>query len=243
MTFNREKFESEKQQHVVNQNKDTELKKVALEFLTKADKHNYEYQWTWMGMPIIQMPEDIILAQQVIYETKPDFIIEAGIAWGGSVVYYASLLELMGHGEIIAIDTVLPQSNIDKIMAYAFSHRIHLLEGSSTDANVFCKVKSFLKPDSKVMVILDSNHTHEHVYNELNLYSHLVKQGQYIIAQDTLVEFVPPQLHRVRPWGHGNNPWTAVQQFLSENSDFTNNNKYNQLSLLTCHKDGWICRR
>jgi len=243
MTFNREQFEQEKQQHAIEQSKDRDLQKTALDFLIKADRHNYEYQWTWMGMPIIQMPEDIMLIQQVIYETKPDYIVETGIAWGGSVVYYASLLELMGHGEVIAIDTVLPQSNIDKIMAYPFSKRIHLLQGSSTDETVFAQVKSILKPGAKIMVILDSNHTHEHVYNELNLYAPLVKSGQYILAQDSLVEFIPEQTHRIRPWGKGNNPWTAVQKFLSENSNFTNNNKYNQLSLLTCHKDGWICRK
>lgn len=243
MTFNREQFEREKQQHAIEQSKDMDLQKTALDFLIKADKHNYEYQWTWMGMPIIQMPEDIMLIQQVIYETKPDYIVETGIAWGGSIVYYASLLELMGHGEVIAIDTVLPQSNIDKIMAYPFSKRIHLLQGSSTDETVFAQVKSILKPDAKTMVILDSNHTHEHVYNELNMYTPLVKSGQYILAQDSLVEFVPEQTHRIRPWGKGNNPWTAIQQFLKENKDFTNDNKYNQLALLTCHKDGWICRK
>lgn len=196
-----------------------------------------------MGMPIIQMPEDVMLIQQLIYETKPDFIIETGIAWGGSVVYYASLCELMRHGEVIAVDTVLPQSNIDKIMAYPFSKRIHLLQGSSVDKEVFGKIKALIPEDAKVMVILDSNHTHEHVYNELNMYAPLIKSGQYILAQDTLIEFVPKQTHRPRPWGHGNNPWTAVQKFLSENTNFTNNNKYNQLSLLTCHKDGWICRK
>lgn len=216
---------------------------MALDFLTRADRHNYEYQWTWMGMPIIQMPEDVMLIQQLIYETKPDFIIETGIAWGGSVVYYASLCELMRHGEVIAVDTVLPQSNIDKIMAYPFSKRIHLLQGSSVDKEVFGKIKALIPEDAKVMVILDSNHTHEHVYNELNMYAPLIKSGQYILAQDTLIEFVPKQTHRPRPWGHGNNPWTAVQKFLSENTNFTNNNKYNQLSLLTCHKDGWICRK
>ena len=243
MTFNRKQFEIEKKQHAEAQAKDVELKNVALDFLTKADRHNYEYQWTWMGMPIIQMPEDIMLIQQLIYETKPDYIVETGIAWGGSVVYYASLCELMGHGEVIAVDTVLPQSNIDKIMAYPFSKRIHLFQGSSVDKEVFGKVKALIQEDSKVMVILDSNHTHEHVYNELNLYAPLIKSGQYILAQDTTIEFVPEQTHRPRPWGHGNNPWTAVQKFLSENPDFTNNNRYNQLSLLTCHKDGWICKK
>lgn len=221
MTFNREQFEIEKKQHAEAQSKDADLHKVALDFLTKADRHNYEYQWTWMGMPIIQMPEDIMLIWQLIYETKPDFIIETGIAWGGSVVYYASLCELMGHGEVIAVDTVLPQSNIDKIMAYPFSKRIHLLQGSSVDKEVFGKIKALIPEDAKVMVILDSNHTHEHVYNELNLYAPLIKSGQYILAQDTLIEFVPAQVHRPRPWGHGNNPWTAIQKFLSENPNFT----------------------
>jgi cephalosporin hydroxylase len=109
MTFNREEFEKEKSACLLRQNQDKELQTSIFNFITKIDKYNYEYQWTWMGIPIIKMPEDIILTQQIIYDTKPDYIIETGIAWGGSVVYYASLLQLLGNGEIIAIDTILPK--------------------------------------------------------------------------------------------------------------------------------------
>lgn len=242
MTFDREQFEKEKACFAEKQSNDKNLQELAIKMLTEADKVNYEYQWTWMGMPLIQMPEDIVLAQQIIYETKPDFIIETGIAWGGSVVYYASLLELIGNGEIIAIDTVLPQKNIDQIMSYSFSKRIHLLQGSSIDENVFAKVKSFIKPGAKVMVILDSNHTHEHVYNELNMYAPLASNDQYIIVQDTLIERVPAQTHRPRGWGKGNNPLTAVNLFLQENIGYTNDNKYNRICLLTCHRDGYLIK-
>jgi cephalosporin hydroxylase len=127
-------------------------------------------------------------------------------------------------------------------MAYSFSNRIHLLEGSSTDVTIFEKVKSLIKPNIKIMLILDSNHTHEHVYNELNLYSPLVSPGQYIIVEDTLVEHIPHQTHRQRPWGHGNNPYTAVKQFLLENKNFSNDNKYNKTCLISCSKDGYVVR-
>ncbi|MDR1255180.1 MAG: cephalosporin hydroxylase family protein [Puniceicoccales bacterium] len=241
MTFNHEEFEKEKSAFLLQQNHDEALQANAFDFVAKADKHRYEYQWTWMGMPIIKMPEDIILIQQIIYATKPDYIIETGIAWGGSVVYYASLLQLLGKGEIIAIDTILPKKNIDKIMAYSFSSRIHLLEGSSIDVTIFEKVKALIKPNTKVMVIL-GNHTHEHVYNELNLYSSLVSSGQYIIVEDTVLEHIPQQVHRQRPWGSGNNPYTAVKQFLLENKNFSNDNKYNKICLISCNKGGYIVR-
>jgi cephalosporin hydroxylase len=242
MTFDREQFERDKLSFLSRQDEDEVLRASAVDLITKMDRHNYEYQWTWLGLPMIQMPEDIVLAQEIIWETKPDFIVETGIAWGGSVVYYASLLQLIGHGEVVVVDTVLPQKNVDKIMAYPFSHRIRLIKGSSTDPDVFVQIKNLLHPNDKVMVVLDSNHTHEHVYNELKLYSQLIRPGQYLVAQDTLIERIPHQEHRPRPWGHGNNPLTAVRQFLSENEQFTNKTLYNRKALISCHKDGYIGR-
>src|SRR5450432_4708936 len=134
--FDRTQFDLEKQQNIRKAFQDPELHQQALQFITKSDQHNYAYNWTWMGLPIIQMPEDIVLIQEIIWDVQPDVVIETGIAWGGSVVLYASMLELIGKGQVVAIDKVLPAHNIDQIMKYKFSNRIKLFEGSSVDSTI-----------------------------------------------------------------------------------------------------------
>lgn len=238
--FDRKAFEDERKRHAAAQNEDGALQKLALTFLEKADRLNYFYHWNWLGLPIIQSPEDIIAVQEIIWETQPDLIIETGIAWGGSVVLYASILELIGKGRVAAIDKVLPETNIQSIMKYPFSKRIHLFEGSSTDPSIFQQVRDLIKPEDKVMVLLDSNHTHEHVYDELELWGPLVSKGQYLVVSDTLVEDIPAQTHRPRPWGPGNNPKTAVQKYLQETDRFTLANSYHQKALLSCTRDGYL---
>ena len=238
--FNREEFELQKKENIQKAFQDKELHQDAIRFITTSDRHNYAYNWTWLGLPIIQMPEDIVLIQEIIWDTQPDVIIETGIAWGGSIVLYASLTELIGKGQVIAIDKVLPQKNIDQIMKYNFSNRINLFEGSSIDPEIIEKVTALIKPTDKVMVILDSNHTHEHVYKELHTWSKLVTSGNYLVASDTIVEEIPEQKHRPRPWGHGNNPMTAVNMFLSEQSRFSRDNNYNCKAINSFTRNGYL---
>lgn len=237
--FDRKQFDEEKEKNIKEAYKSDELHNAALNFVTVSDRLNYAYNWTWLDLPIIQMPEDIVLVQEIIWETKPDIIIETGIAWGGSVVLYASILELIGKGQVLAIDKVLPQHNIDTIMKYNFSNRIKLFEGSSTDQEIIKSVKQFIKPNDKVMVLLDSNHTHEHVYDELNAWASFITSGNYLVVSDTVIEEIPEQTHRPRPWGYGNNPRTALDQFLSENSKFTRENQYNYKAISSYTRNGY----
>ncbi len=238
--FDRKKFDQEKEVNIKKNYENKGLHDAALNFVTVSDKLNYAYNWTWLGIPIIQMPEDIVLAQEIIWETKPDVILETGIAWGGSVALYASILELIGKGKVLAIDKVLDKTNTDPVMKYNFSKRIQLFRGSSTDDSVVSEVKKHIKPTDRVMVLLDSNHTHEHVYNELNTWAPLVKSGDYLVVSDTIVEELPKQTHRPRPWGVGDNPRTAVDQFLAENKNFTRENPYNYKAINSYTRNGYL---
>lgn len=240
--FDRQKFETEKADNIKTAYAKKDLHEASLNFITISDRLNYAYNWSWLNLPIIQMPEDIVLTQEIIWETKPDIIIETGIAWGGSVVLSASILELIGNGKVLAIDKVLPQHNIDEIMKYKFSNRIKLFEGSSTDSSIFESVSQLIKPTDKVLLLLDSNHTHEHVYDELNMWSQFVKPGGYIVVSDTVIEEIPEQTHRQRPWGKGNNPRTAIDKFLEENKNFTRDNIYNFKALNSFTRSGYIKR-
>ena len=236
--FDRKQFEEEKLKNIEQAHKDQDLHAAALQFIAQGFRLGYGHNWTWLDMPIIQMPEDVVLVQEIIWKTKPDLIIETGVAWGGSIVLYASLLELIGNGQVIGIEQVLPEQNIAAIMNYKFSNRIKLFAGSSTDLTIFAEVNKLIQPNSKVMVLLDSNHTHEHVYNELQLWSGLVTPGCYLIVSDTIVEEIAE--HRVRPWGVGNNPKTAMDQFLTQNNRFNKNNYYNKKTMCSFSRTGYL---
>jgi len=213
-------FERQRREIATEMGQDQKLHDVAREFLIRADRYNYSYQWTWLGLPIIQMPPDIVATQEVVWATRPTVIIEAGVARGGSLILLASLLQLIGHGRVIGIDIDIRPHNRTRIEAHPLGHRIDLVEGSSTAPNVVDAVRSRIGPDDRVMVILDSNHTHEHVLDELRLYAPLVTSGQYLIVADTIVEDIPPQAHRPRPWGPGNNPKTALEAYQKESARF-----------------------
>lgn len=240
MTFDREQFEADRLRNAETLAKDDELQKLALDLIEKSDKHFHGYQWTWLGLPIIQCTEDIVSAQELVWDVKPDVIIETGIAWGGSIVFYASLLQMIGKGKVVGIDVVLPQKNVDKIMGYPFSDRIELIEGSSVEPSIVDQVAGHVKEGQTVMLMLDSNHTHEHVLKELELYSPFVTKDSYIIVSDTIVEDIPPQTHRPRPWGPGDNPKTAAKAFVEKNDRFILDPYYNAKSLITFDKGGYL---
>ncbi|OGZ62279.1 MAG: hypothetical protein A3H51_02230 [Candidatus Spechtbacteria bacterium RIFCSPLOWO2_02_FULL_38_8] len=243
MTFDREQFESDKVNFIEKISADNTLKKLGVQLFEQSDKYNYPYLWSWLGMPIIQMPEDTIAFQEIIWKNQPDVIIETGIAWGGSTVFYASLLNLCGNnGRVIAIDVVLPQKNIDAIKSRDFKNCIHLFQGSSSDPALFNQIKNMIKPHEKVMIILDSNHTHEHVLAELELWSPLVSPGQFLVVSDTCVEDIETQHHRPRPWGKGNNPKTAVLAFLKNHNNFCKENIYNKRALTSTNYEGYLER-
>jgi cephalosporin hydroxylase len=238
--FDRESFEREKRQNAEAQVRDTALQELAHRFIVEADRHSYEYQWSWLGLPMIQLPADILALQEIVWETKPDVIVETGVAWGGSTVFYASLLQLLGKGMIIGIDLNLMDHVTKSIMSYPFSDRIHLLRGSSVDAGMAAKIKALIAPGQSVMVVLDSHHTHEHVLDELRLYAPLVTKGNFLVVCDTIVETTTLQPHRPRPWGRGNNPHTALEAFLKESDRFERDQYVNGKVVTSLFPGGYV---
>ena len=243
MTFNLEEFIIGRDRNILDAQNSVPLQSAALEFVTQSDKYNYGYFWEWLGLPIIQMPEDILITQELIFRERPDVIIEAGIAWGGSLALYASMQSLIGFGRTIGIDLTIPKHNAKRIMSTPVSNRITLVEGSSTDIDIYRKVESMINQSGKKLLIFDSNHTHEHVLSELRLWSGLLNPGDWIIVSDTIVEHIPKQVHRERPWGPGNNPGSALEEFLEENGDFTDDNIYSRRTFASFSPRGYILRK
>lgn len=240
MSFDRPKFESDRLRYAAEVANDPTVRQSALDFINKSDHYNHIYQWTWLDLPIIQMTEDIMAIQEIIWKIKPDVIIETGIAWGGSIVFSASMLQLAGKGKVIGVDVVLPQKNIDAMMAYPFSSRINLIEGSSIDKDTVDKVRAMIEPGQTVMLMLDSNHTHDHVLEELRLYAPMVTAGSYIVVSDTIVEEIGTQGKNPRPWGFGNNPKTATDAYLKTTDRFELDVYYNSKVLVSFDRGGFL---
>lgn len=238
-----EKFAAERALAVKDMGADQALRAKSIDWMVHADRYKYTYNFTWMGRPIIKFPNDMVAQQEIVWRTKPDLIIETGIAHGGSIIFSASLLELMGHGHVVGIDVDIRAHNRAEIEKHPMSKRITMIEGGSTDPVVFEQVKKLAHGASSVMVILDSNHTHQHVYDELKLYADLVTVGNYVILPDTFIEFFPKGYYAsTRPWDVGNNPYTAMKQFMAERSDFEIDPEPVNKSLITESFDGYLRR-
>lgn len=181
--------------------------------------NKYVYTFTWLGRPIIQLPEDMIRLQEVIYALRPDVIVETGVAHGGSLIFYASLCKAMDRGRVIGIDIEIRPHNRTAIEAHPLASFISLIEGSSIDSDTIAKVESLIAPDERVLVLLDSCHTKEHVLAELQAYSKLVAPGSYIVAMDGIMEAVTGA-PRTQPDWEWNNPRRAALEFVEANPDF-----------------------
>jgi cephalosporin hydroxylase len=179
----------------------------------------YTYGFTWMGRPVIQLPDDMIRIQEVIWHVRPDIIIETGIAHGGSLVFYASLFEAMGHGRVIGIDIDIRQHNRTAIEAHPLAKRITLIEGSSTAQGTLAAVRHGMAPGERALVVLDSNHTRAHVEAELEAYASLVAPGSYIVACDGIMALIAGAPRTAPDWTW-NNPIAAVEAFLSRHPEF-----------------------
>jgi cephalosporin hydroxylase len=219
---------------------DEELRDLKGKLLAAYVKYRYTYNFTWFGRPIIQLPEDIVAIQELILGTRPDLIIETGVAHGGSVALSASMLELLGAGEVIGIDVDIRQQNREALEAHAMRKRIRLIQGSSVDDHVLGEVRLRAAAAKRVMVILDSNHTHAHVAKELELYSPLVTRDCYLVVFDTVVEDLPDGLFPDRPWGKGNNPKTAVWDFLKSTDRFEIDRGFERRLFATVAPDGYL---
>ena len=235
-------FQKERKQAVKEMAKDEVLKQKSLDWMLHADKYKYSYNFTWMGRPIIKLPQDIVAMQEIVRATKPDLIIETGIAHGGSIILSASLLELVGNGQVVAIDIDIRKHNRVLIEDHPMFKRITMIEGSSIDKSVLDKVISFVQGKKRVMVILDSSHTHDHVYQELQLYSKFVTLGCHLVLPDTFIEFFPKGYCANRPWDVGNNTMTALKAFLPLHPEFTVDRELNDKLMITEGIDGYLKR-
>ncbi|NKB33472.1 MAG: cephalosporin hydroxylase [Pseudomonadales bacterium] len=243
--LSREEFADLQEKCAAEMSADKALREDSLDVLMRADEHRWIHQTTWLGEPILNLPQDLFALQEIIYRTKPEYIIEVGVAWGGSLLFYSTLMEVLGGGEIIGIDIFIPDDLKQRLGSYgSLSERIHLLSASSVEESTLEKVKEIIGDSRKTMILLDSHHTHEHVLKELTLYSELVGKGYYLICGDTIVDDIPEQAHRQRPWGPGNNPKTALKEFLADNNRFEVDKKLENKLLFTCNPEGYlVCTR
>ena len=236
-------FLEEKKERIKSYENNSALRTAAKAFNTESNKVQYSYNFSWMGRPIIQYPQDMIAMQEIIWDVKPDLVIETGIAHGGSLIYYASILELIGHGEVLGIDIDIRKHNKAEIEKHPMFRRIKMIEGSSVDEATAQQVKKIAENKERIIVCLDSNHTHEHVLKELELYAPLVSLNSYIIVFDTIVEDLPEgYFSQKRPWGISNNPRTAVDEFLKTHSDFIVDETIDNKLLISVGPRGYLKR-
>jgi cephalosporin hydroxylase len=236
-----EKFYAEVRHNITRQGQDSALKGLTSTWLRETAPYKYSYNFTWLGCPIIQFPQDIVAMQEIIWRVKPDLIIETGIAHGGSLIFYASLLELLGgDGQVLGIDVDIRSHNRVEIEKHPLFKRITMLEGSSVAPETITLVQEFARNKRQVLVGLDSHHTHEHVYRELELYSPLVTKGSYLVVFDTAIEDMPEDFFPDRPWRKGNNPKTAVWEFLKTTDRFEIDEEIQNKLLITVAPDGYL---
>lgn len=198
---------------------DEAFREVTKAWLRVGWDTKYVYGFTWLGRPIIQLPDDMIRLQEVIYQVKPDVIVETGIAHGGSLIYSASLCQLMGKGRVIGVDIEIRPKNRQAIEAHPLSSSISMIEGSSIAPEIVKQVQDQIRPGESVIVLLDSCHTKDHVLAELRAYGPMISKGSYIVAMDGIMKDVVGAPRTAPDWDV-NNPQTAVDEFLKENKDF-----------------------
>ncbi len=243
-----ENFREDSERRIRENGANSELVAAAKSFLLPSIKAKYSYNFYWMGRPIIQYPTDIVRIQQLIWDVKPDLIIETGIAHGGSLILSASILELAAldggaeDARVLGVDIDIRAHNREAILAHPMSRRITMIQGSSTDPNVVAQVNEHARNSRRTMVFLDSNHTHEHVLRELELYAPLVSRGSYCVVFDTIVEELPSGTVDDRPWDKGDNPMTAVDQFLRSNSNFVVDGQIDGQLLISAAPRGYLRR-
>lgn len=238
--------------------RDPEFRRKSLAWLEHACKEKYPYNFTWLGRPIIQFPQDIVAMQEVVWAVKPDLIIETGIAHGGSLILSASLLTMLDVCEaiesgnlldprrsrrrIVGVDIDIRAHNRAAIETHPMSHMITLVEGSSIASETIAQVHKIAKDYRRILVCLDSMHTHDHVLAELEAYATLVAPGSYICVFDTMIEDLPKGLYDDRPWDVGNNPKTAVHAWLKKNPGFAIDRDVEDKLLITVAPDGFLKR-
>lgn len=253
-----EEFKEEVEGIIRSQGEDETFKELSRQWMVKSLDTKYSYTFRWLGRPIIQYPQDIMAMQEIIWEVKPDLIVEAGIAHGGSLIFYASMMKLLDialgrekRGHVLGIDIDIREHNRKEIEAHPMYDAITMYQGSSIDAAIVDRVHDFSKDYERIIVVLDSNHTADHVLEECRKYSDLVSLGSYLVAMDTISETLYKAKaesgeelleHMIRPWGLGNNVANGVEAFLKENSSFEADHDKDNKLMLTCAPHGYLKR-
>ena len=251
-------FEAESRERIATNAANAELRDAGARFMRASTAPKYSYNFAWLGRPIIQYPQDIVATQELIWQVRPDLIIETGIAHGGSLILSASMLALLDMCDAIAagisldprasqrrvlgIDIDIRAHNREAVQAHPLASRIEMIEGSSIEPAIVEQVRAIAARHQRVLVCLDSNHTHDHVLAELEAYAPLASIGSYCIVFDTVVEDLDPALLGPRPWRPGNSPKTAVHRYLADHSEFAIDASIHEKLLITVAPDGYLKR-
>jgi cephalosporin hydroxylase len=251
-------FQEEVQENISSLGQDLDLHALSRIWVREISPHKWAYNFSWMGRPAIQFPNDAWAMQELIWKVRPDLIIETGIAHGGSLIFSASMLALLdmcdaiesgqalapkiSRRKVLGVDIDIRPHNRTAIEAHPMSCRIQMIQGSSIATETITQVKEIAAGYSRILVCLDSNHTHEHVLSELNAYAPLVNSGSYCVVFDTIVEDMPGNLFQDRPWGPGDNPKTAVWEFLKSHSEFEIDKSIDNKLLISVAPDGYLKR-
>jgi cephalosporin hydroxylase len=257
MDPNRE-LKKEVEENIKGLGEDTSLQSLSNKWIEATSSHNWSYNFSWLGRPAIQFPNDVWALQELVWKIRPDLIIEAGIAHGGSLIFSASMLALLdlcdgiesgstinpsqSGRKVLGIDIDIREHNRRAIEAHPMASRIQMIEGSSIAEDVIKQVHHIANSHETIMVILDSNHTHDHVLAELEAYAPLTSVGSYCCVFDTIVEDMPKEMFPDRPWGPGDNPKTAVQEYLKTHSEFEIDKKIDHKLLISVAPDGYLKR-
>jgi cephalosporin hydroxylase len=243
-----EKFKRECAAEIEQIGNDGALAQATRAWMDRANRAKYSYHFEWMGRPIIQYPQDVLAVQEIIWSVKPELIIETGIAHGGSLIFSASMLELNAisggskDAQVLGIDIDIRAHNRAAIEAHPMARRIEMIQGSSVAPEVISQVKAKAAGKRSVLVLLDSNHTHDHVLAELEAYADLATIGSYCVTFDTVIEDMPEDAFENRPWGKGNNAKTAVRDFLERHPEFEIDKSMQHKLLITVGPDGYLKR-
>lgn len=234
-------FLAERRASIAAMGANASLAALSTEWFRQSVAYRYSYHFSWLGLPIIQYPQDIVAMQELIWESKPDLIIETGIARGGSLAFYASMLQLLGgQGQVIGVDIDIRPHNRAAIEGHPLAERIEMIEGSSVAPDVVEQVKRAAAGRENVLVVLDSHHTHDHVLRELEAYSPLIRPGGYLVVFDTVIEEMPVGSFPDRPWDKGNNPGTAVRAFLTQTDRFEVDRSIDDKLLVSVAPGGYL---
>lgn len=243
-----EKFRQEGRAEIAAQGADPALQAASRDWMDRANRHKYSYHFEWLGRPVIQYPQDILAMQELIWQVQPDLIVETGIAHGGSLVFSASMLELNAacggppDAFVLGVDIDIRAHNRAAIEAHPLARRIRMIEGSSVAPEVVAQVRAQAHGRQRVLVSLDSNHTHAHVLAELEAYAPLVSVGSYCIVFDTVIDDMPADMFPDRPWGPGDNPKTALREYLGRHPEFEIDKALDHKLMVSVAPDGYLKR-